>query len=217
MANPTTPAGQRLLLRAQSEGPPAPVKLVLLVLAAALFWAARDLPWWTLELTAPQYPGGLVATAYLHSFAGDVDELNILNHYIGMMRFEDAAQLERSLVPYMVPAISVLTVLSCFATGLWAWLLRLPMVTFPLVFSADLAAWLYHAGHSLDPRAPLSQAIGEFTPHFLGPGKIAQFLTVAYFEPGFYLALAAAALTLVTLLWRRRGRVSRGRVSPGAR
>ncbi|MGZ3475271.1 MAG: cytochrome C, partial [Polyangiales bacterium] len=58
---------------------------------AALFCASYFLPWWRLWLFAPQYPKGLEVGISLTGVGGDVRELNILNHYIGMKPLDLAA------------------------------------------------------------------------------------------------------------------------------
>jgi len=181
-----------------------------LALAAGLLLYSMTLPWWRIVLHAPQYPKGLQIVVYLTWLEGDVAEIDTLNHYIGMMRLEDAARLERRLVSYVLPAFAVLALLAIFLRGWWRWLAALPLILFPAAFAADLQAWLYIAGHTLDKRAPLSGSIKPFTPKLLGTAKIAQFATTASFEAGFWVALAAAVLAVVVLL-QREPREGKGR------
>jgi copper chaperone NosL len=160
-------------------------------------------PFWTITLHAPQYPGGLVVDAYAWKLAGDVSEVDGLNHYIGMMALGDAGALERTLAPFAIPVIAVLAVASHWLRGRKRWLAVAPAIAFPIVFVADLFAWLYHAGHSLDPTAALSSSIKPFTPRLLGEGHIGQFSTVANFSYGFYLVLVAVlVIVAATLLGR---------------
>lgn len=178
--------------------------------AAALLVGSLYLPWWTIRLNAPQYPGGLRATAYLTHLTGDVDEIDELNHYIGMMKLGDAAALEKSLVVYLVPAMALLALLSIFCLRPWNWLLRAPLILFPLGFIGDLAYWLWRAGHSLDPKAALSSAVKAFTPAVLGHGAIAQFSTDATVRSGFWLA-ATGAMILLLLPWLEKRLIPKGR------
>lgn len=177
-----------------------------LALAAGLLLVSVTMPWWRLDLHAPQYPKGLKVVVYLTRIKGDVFEINTLNHYIGMMPLDDAAELEKSLVPYVLPAFAGLALLAIFLRGKWRWLAALPLILFPVAFMIDLQAWLYIAGHTLDPRAPLSSSIKPFTPKLLGTSKIGQFTTTASFEPGFWLAVAAAVLAVVALVLEREGK-----------
>ncbi|MFZ5827495.1 MAG: cytochrome C [Bacillota bacterium] len=187
------------------------VRALLLIAAAALLLLSGKQTWWSLTMFAPQYPGGLKVESTLTEMSGDVEELDGLNHYIGMMPLNDAAKLERSLVKYALPAFAVLAVLSLLFTRGLAWILTLPLISFPAVFLIDLKAWLWYAGQNLDPKAPLSSTISGFTPTMLGEGVIAQFRTIGVLHTGFYLGLAAALLCLTaTLLAPRRPAVKGG-------
>ncbi len=179
------------------------------VLAAVLLAASLVLPYWQLTLYAPQYPGGLRVFVYLTHVAGDAQEVTSLNRYIGMKPLEQAAPVERAVAVPVVLALGALAVLSGTLRGPWRWLLRLPLVLFPLGFFADLAAWLWYYGHSMDPAAPIR--LEPFMPTILGRGVIAQFQTVASLQVGFYLALAASLVALHDLR-RKRARHEQARV-----
>lgn len=180
------------------------LRLLMLSLAAALLIGSIFLPYWGITLRAPQYPRGLKIEAYVSRLTGDVREVDGLNHYIGMMPLNDAARIERQISRYALVVVAILTVASFWFRGRWKWLVILPIVLFPVIFTADLFAWLYYAGHSLDPRAPLSSSIKPFTPQILGVGEIGQFSTLARFEAGFYLAVLAAALAIVATFLARK-------------
>lgn len=179
------------------------------VLAAVLLAASLVLPYWQLTLYAPQYPGGLRVFVYLTHVAGDAQEVTTLNHYIGMKPLEEAAPVERAVAVPVVLVFGALAVLSGLLHSPWRWLLRLPLVLFPLGFFADLAAWLWYYGHSMDPAAPIR--LEPFMPAILGRGVIAQFRTAASSHVGFYLALAASLVALYDL-WRTRVQQERVRV-----
>src|SRR5690606_40779636 len=54
--------------------------LGLLVLAAALLVGSIFLPYWEVELRAPQYPKGLTVVAYVSHLSGDVREVRSEEH-----------------------------------------------------------------------------------------------------------------------------------------
>src|SRR5262245_60465217 len=56
----------------------------LLLLAALLVVAAIFLPLWGMTLVSTQYPDGLRMIVFPGRIRGDIDEINALNHYIGM-------------------------------------------------------------------------------------------------------------------------------------
>lgn len=177
----------------QSMGTAHKLGLLLTGVGVILFVLSLQQPWWGMAMFAPQYPQGLVTITSLHGVTGGVSEIDELNHYIGMMRLNDAAKLERILAPVIIWAAAMLALFSALVRPRWlAWLLRIPLVTFPLVFMADVKYWLWYAGNHLDPKAALSSSIKAFTPVLLGEGKVAQFRTLAWLEPGFWLAAAGA-------------------------
>ena len=179
-------------------------ELLLLLIPAALLLASLLLPYWGITLHAPQYPKGLRIEAFAYKFTGDVFEVDGLNHYIGMMKLENAAVIERQLALVAIPIIALLAVASFWLRGIWRTLARVPIVIYPLVFVGDLFAWLYYAGNSLDPKAPLSSSIEPFTPHIVGIGTIGQFSTEAMFMSGFALAVAAALIVIALSVWQWR-------------
>ncbi|GIX48540.1 MAG: hypothetical protein KatS3mg131_2751 [Candidatus Tectimicrobiota bacterium] len=162
------------------------------------------LPYWRMTLLAPQYPGGLHVHVYVNRLSGDVREIDLLNHYIGMRPLGEAAQLERSLSIFAIAVLALLLVATVYVHNQFAALLSLPAMLFPAIFLADLAFWLRNYGQNLDPRAPLSSAIKPFVPPLLGEGRVGQFRTVAALDTGFYLAALAALLILVGLYCHRR-------------
>jgi hypothetical protein len=173
--------------------------------AAALVLAVSImLPYWELRLKAPQFPKGLRVTAWVNRLEGDVQELEGLNHYIGIPSFEDGAVLERSVAIAGILGLAGLLLAGLYIHSRWVMVFVGPAVLFPVFFLADLQFWLWNYGHSLDPRAPLSGAVGEFTPPIFGPGKIAQFDTFAWPGFGFMLAILAAVLTARGLIAHRR-------------
>lgn len=177
---------------------------VFLGLAAFCLIISIFLPYWQMELDAPQYPQGLGVTAYVNRLEGDVREIDGLNHYIGMRPLEEAAQLERSLSIFLIAVISLLIVAAIFIHTKWAALLALPALLYPVIFLADLYFWLRNFGQNLDPTAALSNTIQPFTPPVLGEGLIGQFRTIASPDSGLYLAFLASFLILLGLYFHRR-------------
>lgn len=172
--------------------------------AAILIIISIFLPYWSLVLHAPQYPKGLVVNAYINRLVGDVQEIDSLNHYIGMRPLNEAAQFERAISVFAISALALLVLAAVFIHSPWAALLSLPAVLLPPVFLADLYFWLNHFGQNLDPHAALSNSVDPFTPTILGEGLIGQFKTVAYADFGLILASIASILILVGLYLQRR-------------
>ena len=176
---------------------------ITLSLARVCLLASVFLPYWHMELKAPQYPKGLHLTAFVNRVEGHVREINGLNHYIGMRKLEEAAQLEKALSVWGIIAMVLLVEGATFIHSRWAALLVIPAILFPAVFLLDMHWWMKDFGLNLDPRAPLSSSVKPFVPTLLGVGTIGQFKTIAHMGWGLYLACAASGLSLLALIFHR--------------
>ena len=160
------------------------------VAAAALVGLSSQLPLWSMTMTAPQYPKGLKLYAYGTGMAGDLREINILNHYVGMPPLE-TPQLEIAIFPFGIALLMLL----CLAAPLHRYLSRLAMVAIvvtPLVVLGDLQWRLYVFGHSFDPHAPIR--LKPFTPPVIGSNTMWNFETSAMIGTGILCLIAAAVV-----------------------
>lgn len=176
----------------------------LLLVARVLILVSLFLPYWHMELQAPQYPSGLHMTAYLNALTGDVAEIDGLNHYIGMRSLYEAASIERTVGVFVMIGFLVMLELAAFIHTRWAALLVAPVVLFPAVFLLDLHLWMRHFGLNLDPNAPLSNAVKPFVPTAMGRGGIGQFVTIATPGSGLILATIASVVLVAALFFHRR-------------
>lgn len=182
------------------------LRILLMLGAGVLLIGSMRSVYWNIVLHAPQYPRGLFIDVFVNKMepARNVFEVDGLNHYIGMIKLTEAARFERAISVYAIPIMAIVAMIPFVWKRKYSWLFRVPMIVYPIIFVADLFAWLYYAGHSLDPHAPMSSSIKEFTPAILGEGVIGQFRTTASFETGFYLAVIAALIALVVTVWEWR-------------
>ncbi|MFZ5479446.1 MAG: cytochrome C [Myxococcota bacterium] len=176
--------------------------VALSLVSVALFAVSYFQPWWQFDLFAPQYPKGLELVVSLTGVTGDTEEINIINHYIGMGHLEDAAELERAYGGWLVGGLGVAVLaLVAVAGKRLGWLAWLAAVGFPVGFVADTMYWLYRFGHDLDPKAPVR--IPGFTPEMFGEGKVGQFRTIATPDLGFWLAVTGVVLVGIAA-WQRK-------------
>jgi nitrous oxidase accessory protein len=176
------------------------VRSMCAVAAAALVGWSATLPLWQMRMEAPQYPKGLRLHAYGTSMSGDIPELNILNHYIGMPPIE-APVLETTLFPYGIAALVVL----CLLSPVHRWLRRLAIgatLATPVAILADLQWRLYAFGHSLNPKAPIR--LKPFTPLVIGETQMGNFESHAMVSAGFFCLVAAAVLLISSGYLARR-------------
>lgn len=172
--------------------------------AAFILLISIFMPYWKLTLMAPQYPAGLKMETYVNRVTGDVDEIDGLNHYIGMRSLREAAELERSLSIIMILALILLIAGSIYTHSPFALILTIPAILYPVVFLADLYFWMHNFGMNLNPHAPLSNAVKPFVPPLLGEGLVGQFKTVASWEIGLFMSFASSIFIIVGLYFHRK-------------
>ena len=177
---------------------------LLLAAAAAALLLSLFRPYWQITMFAPQYPNGLTVTSYVNHVGGRVDEVNILNQYIGMKPLEAAAKYEKAMAVPMIVAMALLVIAAVKIHSPFAAWLALPAILYPLIFLADLQFWLANFGLHLDPHAPLNMSVKPFVPHVLGVGYVGQFKSVALPCSGLILAMFATVLILTGLWLQRR-------------
>ena len=84
-----------------------------MVAAALLLGAVYLFPLWNLTMFAPQYPDGLRMGIYSYKLEGgkrgqDVNEINLLNHYIGMRDLVGEDFTEFKWMPFVVGVLGLL-------------------------------------------------------------------------------------------------------------
>jgi copper chaperone NosL len=178
--------------------------LLLLLLAPLLL--AMIAPIWHMRFEAPQYPQGLELVIFPYTVSGDVQEVNTLNHYIGMSRIDRAALSDLDFLPFAIGAFALLLLRVVAFADLRSLLDLIALYTYFGLFAfARFAFTLYVFGHNLDPTAPFR--IEPFTPTVLGTGSVANFTITSLPARGsFYLALVGAALIAVLFVNARRVR-----------
>ena len=169
-------------------------------------------PLWNIRMLAPQYPNGLQLDIYAHTIVGgnqgnDLNEINTLNHYIGMRKLERADFTDLDWIPFAIGALALLA-LRVAAIGDVRSLIDLSALTvYFLGFSAARFAFqLYTYGHQLDPSAPIDMP--PFMPPFFGTRQIANFTTSSYPRGATFLLGLFALLVCGLALWHawRAGR-----------
>ena len=185
---------------------------LLLLVAAVTVAASVFFPLWKLRLVAPQYADGLTMQIYAYKIQGgglngnDINEINNLNHYIGMKTISQADFTEMQIMPFMF-GIFILLALRAAVFGEMKGVIDLFMLA--AYFGAfSIAAFFYRLwwyGHNLDPHAPVH--IKPFTPLVFGTQKIANFTQSSYPELGTYLLWVFMALLIVAIWFSRKEEV----------
>jgi hypothetical protein len=178
------------------------VVLLVLVLPLALSFTT---PLWRYELHAPQYPQGLHFDIYSYTLeAGNngqhLQEINTLNHYIGMRKIDRAELSDLDWLPFALGVLVLLT-LRVAAIGTVSHLIDLLIVSV-YVGGFGLGRFAYKLwvfGHNLDPTAPVT--VAPFMPVLLGSKQIANFTATSMPQLGtLWIALYVLGVA-ATLAW----------------
>jgi copper chaperone NosL len=182
-----------------------PSRVALLVVALAMI-PALFLPVWSITLHAPQYPEGLSMQIFAHTVSGDIQEINNLNHYIGMQTISPDEFPEFNFIPFFIVRFLGFAVLAFLVARMpVAAIGYIDFVIFGGVMLFDFHNWLYEYGHNLSPDAPISME--PFTPNLFGPTQVANFSVTSYPSWGAIL-MGIAGLAGPVILgyewWRKR-------------
>jgi copper chaperone NosL len=164
------------------------------------------LPLWRVQLVAPQYPEGLGMRIGIHTIRGvmpyDLDNINGLNHYIGMQRITPEAIPELQMMPWIVGVLIVTGLIAALVGRRWplyAWFLGFFMVS--VAGLADFWRWEYDYGHNLDLEHAIIKIPGmNYQPPLLGVKQLLNFTAVSWPDVGSWLALVAFALATLAVV-----------------
>lgn len=184
---------------------------LLVAVAALVGLLALRLPLWEVRLGAPQYPEGLGLRIFAHTVAGikpnDLQNINGLNHYIGMKAIEPDAIPELRFMPWIL-GLLVATGVLVAARGsrrlLAGWL-----VAFALLGAVglwDFWRWEHDYGHNLDMDQAIIVVPGmTYQPPLIGSKQLLNFTATAWPGAGA-MALGVSFLVAAGVLVASRPR-----------
>jgi copper chaperone NosL len=142
-------------------------------------------PLWSITLTAPQYPNGISLFIWINQITGDtpstLQNINILNHYVGMKYIVPDSIPELKYFPYITIGIVVL--------GLVAFISKTPRVylAWAILFAIlgalgiyDFYLWEYDYGHNLSETAPIKIPGQAYQPPLFGSKMLLNFKADSY-------------------------------------
>ena len=198
--------------------------IALAVLSATLLFLSLKLPLWQMRMEAPQYRDdeALKVAVYAGAMRGDLNEIKVLNQYIGVHIPNELPQLE--WLPTALVATGVIGLLAAFlpvAVRRRALVVVPSLLSLALFVAAVQAQWqMYDIGHKRDQKTKLAR-FKDFTAPLLGSAKIAQFKVSSRFGPGAGFVAAAIVLQFAGAWLNRRNAVvpsrlaDREQASPG--
>ncbi len=188
---------------------------LMLALSSVLLAVAFVFPIWRIDLIAPQYPEGLGMLIKVNTIIGikpnDLNNINGLNHYIGMKAIEPDKIPVLDIMPVGL-AVLVVTGLAVAAFGrrwaAWTWLAG--FATAGALSLYEFWRWSYDYGHNLDPKAIIQVPGMTYQPPIIGSKQLLNFTATSWPDIGGVAAAVAFAIALAAMLiWRRKPAAAR--------
>ena len=176
------------------------VRVILIVCGVSLI-AVLFVPMWKIELSAPQYPEGLVLKIFPNKLGGSVDIINGLNHYIGMKTLHTKDFIEFTVLPFIIGFFA----LFCFAVALLnrkklLIILTSLFIIFGVVAMIDFWRWEYNYGHDLNPEAAIQIPGMAYQPPLIGYKQLLNFGAYSIPDTGGIIFLAVGLILLFTMI-----------------
>ncbi len=156
--------------------------MIIALLSLALVFV---FPLWQILLEAPQFPGGLQMYIWVNKISGTdkwiLQNVNILNHYIGMQAIHPESIPELKYFPivsYIMLGLGVIATVINKAKVYLSWCILLAVLGVLGIY--DFYLWLYDYGHNLDPNAPIQVEGMTYQPPLLGGKNLLNFYVESY-------------------------------------
>jgi hypothetical protein len=158
-----------------------------MLLGVVLLGGVFLFPLWRITLEAAQFPGGLRLDVWINRFSGDdgtdniIQNINILNHYIGMKYIEPDSIPELVYFPYVVYGMMALGLGAVLLNKTWGyatWLIIMVILAGLGIY--DFYLWMYDYGHNLDPNAPIKVPGMTYMPPLFGEKDLLNFYVKSY-------------------------------------
>lgn len=174
---------------------------VLLFLSGLLLVISIFFPIWKIELSAPQYPEGLVLKLFAFKIDGDVDIINGLNHYIGMKTLHTENFIEFKVLPIILEVFGLISLI-CSFRGIKKALLPIFVffIFFGIIAVLDFYRWNYEYGHDLDPNAAIRVPGMAYQPPMIGYKQLLNFGAYSIPDIGGWMLISAGILLLTAVI-----------------
>ena len=177
----------------------------LMFFASILMLLLFAFPIWNITLEAPQYPEGIKMYIWINKITGNdeftLQNVNILNHYIGMKPITPESIPELTYFPYIIIGLIILGVIFAiigkkFLYLIWSKLL----IILGILGIYDFYLWEYDYGHNLDPSAQIKIPGMTYQPPLIGEKQLLNFLAKSYPDVGTFAMILASIIAFIAFI-----------------
>ena len=182
---------------------------ILMALAGLVMLVLYYLPLWQITLIAPQYPNGVKLHIYIDKLGGPepgtLQNINILNHYVGMKPIIPEAIPELTYLPWIVGCFILLALITALVNKKWMYLTWVILMLIGMTAGLyDFYLWEYDYGHTLDPKAPMVFEGQFYQPPLIGQKKLLNFLAKSYPHWGGVSMIVSLLLGILATVIKRK-------------
>jgi copper chaperone NosL len=157
----------------------------LMVVAAIMLIFLFLFPIWKITLVAPQYPGGISMYIWINKITGDspgtLQNINILNHYVGMKFIVPDSIPELKYFPFVIIGMGLLAIVFAIINKKYLFLAwGILFVVLGILGIYDFYLWEYDYGHNLSPTAPIKVPGMAYQPPLFGTKMLLNFKASSY-------------------------------------
>ncbi|MGB9664388.1 MAG: hypothetical protein ACPL25_05650 [Ignavibacteria bacterium] len=182
-----------------------PLSKKIVLVASIILIGVYFFPIWSIDLQAPQYPEGLGLRIWINEITGakyhDLENINGLNHYIGMKPINPDDIPELKIMPFILGFMILFDLFNAMKgnrTTIYAWIII--FILLGAVGLYDFYIWGYEYGHNLDPNAPIKVPGMTYQPPLIGSKQLLNITAISLPAFGSFIILISIILNAVALI-----------------
>jgi len=188
---------------------------IIVIIASLILVLSFFFPIWYIDLEAPQYPEGIGLEIWLNKITGqkphDLENINGLNHYIGMKEIVPEAIPELKIMPFIIIFLILFGLISGISgkrSLVYIWIIL--FIVIAAVGLYDFYMWEYDYGHNLNPQAAIKIPGMAYQPPLIGSKMLLNFNAISMPHIGMWLMVLAVVLAVVALIIDKNSRKENG-------
>jgi len=178
---------------------------IIVIVAALILVLSFFFPIWYIDLEAPQYPEGIGLEIWLNKITGqnpnDLNNINGLNHYIGMKEIVPDAIPELKIMPFIIIFLIVFGLISGISgkrSLVYIWIVLFFAIA--AVGLYDFYMWEYDYGHDLNPHAAIKIPGMAYQPPLIGSKMLLNFNAISMPHIGSWILVASVILAVIAII-----------------
>ena len=182
---------------------------IIVIVASLILILSFFFPIWYIDLEAPQYPEGIGLEIWLNKITGqnphDLNNINGLNHYIGMKEIVPDAIPELKIMPFIIIFLIVFGLISGISgkrSLVYIWIVLFFVIA--AVGLYDFYLWGYDFGHDLNPNAAIKVPGMAYQPPLIGSKMLLNFNAISMPHIGTWILVGAVALAVIALIFDKK-------------